>query len=114
MGYYDMYGMPVSMERWSQLFAEPRHIGEDFLTIRGRQYHVSTVWLGLDHSFGGYGPPIIFETMIFEGRGLTEVVYQDRYSTITQAREGHWRATRWLYRELGVEPKALIHNGRRA
>lgn len=25
---------------------------------------VSTVFLGLDHSFGG-GPPILFETMIF-------------------------------------------------
>ena len=28
---------------------------------------VSTVFLGLDHRFGGNGPPILWETMVFGG-----------------------------------------------
>ncbi len=49
---------------------------------------VSTVFLGLDHSFGE-GPPLIFETMIFPCQ-----VYQTRYTTEKQARKGHKRAVR--------------------
>ena len=46
---------------------------------------VSTVFLGLDHSFGG-GEPLLFETMIFGG---AEDGYQDRYSTWDEAVKGH-------------------------
>lgn len=46
---------------------------------------VSTVFLGLDHAFGG-GPPMIFETMVFGGEHdeLTR-----RYSTKDEALKGH-------------------------
>ena len=37
-----------------------RHVADD----RVGEVRVSTVWLGLDHSFGFGGPPLIFETMI--------------------------------------------------
>jgi hypothetical protein len=44
---------------------------------------VSTVFLGLDHNFGG-GPPILFETMIFcDGEGSGEC----------------WRCSTWLEAE---------------
>jgi len=46
---------------------------------------VSTVFLGLDHSFGG-GPPQIFETMVFGGLYDEE---QIRYSTWDEAVAGH-------------------------
>jgi len=46
---------------------------------------VSTVFLGLDHSFGG-GRPMLFETMIFGGE---HDGYQERYSTWDQAVAGH-------------------------
>lgn len=49
---------------------------------------VSTVFLGLDHSFG-YGEPLLFETMIFGGE---HDQYQDRYSTWDEAVEGHKKA----------------------
>ena len=29
-------------------------------------FHVSTVFLGPDHNFFGKGPPLVFETMVFE------------------------------------------------
>jgi hypothetical protein len=50
---------------------------------------VSTVFLGLDHSFTG-GPPVLFETMIFD-KGRPRA-YQVRYCTIEEAESGHRRA----------------------
>ena len=49
---------------------------------------VSTVFLGLNHSFGG-GTPILFETMIFGGKHNE---YQERYATWEEAEAGHLRA----------------------
>ena len=46
---------------------------------------ISTVFIGLDHSFGK-GPPLIFETMVFGGPLDGE---QDRYSTWEEAEAGH-------------------------
>jgi hypothetical protein len=49
--------------------------------------HVSTIFLGLDHNFGG-GTPILFETMVwFDGND----VEQHRYSTWEEAEAGHKR-----------------------
>jgi len=46
---------------------------------------ISTVFLGLDHSFGE-GPPLLFETMVFGGPQDQKM---DRYSTWEEAEEGH-------------------------
>ena len=46
---------------------------------------VSTVFLGIDHNWGG-GPPLLFETMVFGGKFDQE---QERYATWKQAEEGH-------------------------
>lgn len=47
---------------------------------------ISTVFLGLDHSFGDDGPPILFETMVFNGEFCGEM---NRYNTWDEADEGH-------------------------
>jgi len=49
---------------------------------------VSTVFLGMDHGFGG--SPLLFETMILD-RGDER---QWRYGTIEEARTGHAHAVR--------------------
>lgn len=49
---------------------------------------VSTVFLGLDHSFGG-PVPVLWETMIFGGE---HDQYCDRYTSHTDALEGHKKA----------------------
>lgn len=54
---------------------------------------VSTVWLGIDHSFGS-GPPLIFETMVFNSDGkkdgrLGSELDCERYSTEAEAIAGH-------------------------
>ena len=51
--------------------------------------YVSTVFLGIDHRFGGSGPPLLFETMIFGG---PHDEYQQRYSTWEEAEVGHRKA----------------------
>lgn len=71
------------------------------------KYWVSTVWLGMDHGFGG--KPMIFETMVFDKSRpdmppLEDVMnpdvdtnyptrwtdlYQERYSTEEEAIAGH-------------------------
>ena len=47
---------------------------------------VSTVFLGLDHSFVEGGPPLVFETVVFDGEFDGEM---DRYSTWDEAVKGH-------------------------
>jgi hypothetical protein len=46
---------------------------------------VSTVFLGINHNFGD-GPPILFETMIFDGKSSDR---QWRYATWEEAERGH-------------------------
>ena len=53
---------------------------------------LSTVWLGLDHRFGK-GPPLIFETMAFQDG---DEILCERYSTRTEALDGHERLKKTL------------------
>ena len=55
---------------------------------------VSTVWLGLDHSFTEEGPPLIFETMAFSGKGFEELDCR-RWATEAEAIAGHRDMVRW-------------------
>lgn len=57
------------------------------------EYWISTVFLGLNHNYGPSGPPLLFETMVFDKErdkpgGWTEH-YCDRYSTWDEAMAGH-------------------------
>lgn len=99
--YYDRAGNPITVGRWMDLRAD---YGYAVLakTVVG-SWEVSTVWLGHDHQFL-HGPPIIFETMVFEiaesvmsngwfpGFVYHEAMFDDfqaRYSTEGQAFAGH-------------------------
>jgi len=104
MGYYGWQGQPIGRDEWVELWLRDRHVG---LADLGRRGLVSTVWLGHDMGMG-WGPPIIFETMIFGGLLDGE---QGRYSTLTQARRGHRGWVRLLRSVRGSRP--LIHNGRK-
>lgn len=55
---------------------------------RRASIRVSTVFLCIDHSFGG-GRPILWETMIFGGRHNGN---QWRYSSLEEAQQGHIEA----------------------
>lgn len=93
--YYDRQGRRIGLGDWAERIEdfEYKRVRQDDLILRnGRTVFVSTVWLGLDHGFGMGGPPLIFETMVFDrdedGR-LGEVLTQERYSDEATAAEAH-------------------------
>lgn len=53
------------------------------------EIRISTVFLGLDHSFDSVGDPVLFETMIFGGPNDE---YQDRCCTYEAALKMHEKA----------------------
>lgn len=67
--------------RWLQENDEVRIVKKDTVG----ESLVSTVFLGLNHSFGE-GPPLLFETLVFKGPLADEM---DRYSTWEEAERGH-------------------------
>ena len=74
----------ASTLEWAQWFeSHDRQVARD-TTPNGAD--VSTVFLGIDHSFGRGGPPLVFETMVFGGNlgGM-----QERYATWDEAVAGH-------------------------
>ena len=93
--YYDRQGREMTLQEWSEKLMDfsykivaRAHLGEN------HEVMVSTVWLGLDHSFRMLtpdAPPVIFETMIF-GLDTADGEYQWRYATEEQALEGHAHA----------------------
>lgn len=72
----------MTWARWLETAKDERIVAK---TTVGAQ-EVSTVFLGLDHSWGG-GPPMLFETMIFGGP--EDQNYQTRCSTWDEAEAMH-------------------------
>jgi hypothetical protein len=106
--HFNRRGEPISMEEWSAAFQQDdRTVARTNLGTRGE---LSTVYLGLDSSFGD-GPPLIFETMMFGGP--MHALRLGRYSTEEQAKAGHQAALDALLHH-GLEKRpALIHNGKK-
>ena len=82
------------------------HAWGEFMQVNDRRValtewkdvRVSTVFLGLDHSFG-MGPPILFETMVFGGPFDQE---RDRYVTWDEAEAGHAAMVKRVKAALGL------------
>ena len=92
--WFDKKGRPITVEDADKLLHDPNYkvIGQ---TIIGKKA-VSTVWLGIDHSFS-MNPdhkPVIFETTIFaytkkKGIDCGKSYAQVRYATEKEAIKGH-------------------------
>ena len=90
MGMYvlDEHGNPKEVDdvrEWGR-FIESKSRRVEFTEEDG--YIVSTVFLGIDHSFDG-GAPLLWETMIFGGKGDGKCW---RYSSKEEAVAGHAKA----------------------
>lgn len=72
------------LEWGKMLETEDRIVKQETLKNKLR---VSTVFLGLNHSFGN-GEPLWFETMVFPEKEMGELD-MDRYTTWEQAEKGH-------------------------
>lgn len=83
--YYDIDGSEITIEDFTALFMDPeyRRIAQTYVG----QALVSTVWLGINHSWDD-GRPLIFETMIFPGNTTGEELSW-RYPTLERAIAGH-------------------------
>jgi len=86
--FYDRDGNPMTADEWALRFEdyEGRIVGKTEIG----PYEVSTMWLGIDQSWGMGGPPLPFETMVFcageqDGHEFDCI----RYATEADARAGH-------------------------
>lgn len=87
--------VPVGLLEWARWFeTADRHVNR----TQVGEADVSTVFLGIDHSFGGKAP-LWFETMVFGGPHDQATF---RYTTWAQAEAGHARVVAAL--EAGQEP----------
>lgn len=78
---------------WGKWFEEASESGRRTVArttlknkITGAEFDISTVFLGLDHRFGGQGKPILFESMAFGGPDDGE---QRRCCTWKEAEKQH-------------------------
>jgi hypothetical protein len=84
--------------KWIEENPTKKQIGFDILEDEnGNEISVSTVFLGLDHSWDNKGL-ILWETMIFGG---INDQYQERYNSYEDALEGHQRAIDLIKQENG-------------
>lgn len=85
----------IEWARWFSDF-DKRRVAEDFT----RYYRVSSVFLGIDHQFGK-GPPLLFETMIFERKETVKLVfgrmrrYQEEAFDAMADGQTQWRFATW-------------------
>lgn len=95
-----------TVEEWGVMFenTDGRRVAQDTVG----DFWISTVFLGMDHNFSSDGPPLLFETMVFdqsckrplrlrkdsgeEIESIGEDVYQNRYATWEEAEAGHKEA----------------------
>ncbi len=87
----DGYVMPEpDIRAWSRWFNQTR---DERVVARDeveRGVVVSSVFLGMDHSFG-FGPPVLWETMIFGPDDHPWTDYMERYTSREDAEAGHQR-----------------------
>jgi hypothetical protein len=106
----DKDGNPVpepDIRKWADWYEEDKR--RVALTILKRPFKddvsISTVFLGIDHSFSFGGPPILFETMIFGGE---HDQWQDRYFTRVESLQGHAEAVELAKQSLYGRRNILV------
>jgi hypothetical protein len=94
--YYDRDGKEIELMDWATRPRKYRRVLGDHVI----GYWISTIWLGLDHTFGR--DKLIFETMIWAPDDSI-LNYQERYSTEVAARLGHCDAITWVRERFSLE-----------
>jgi len=121
--YYDRNGLPLSLGEWARRIEDPNY-KRVALTNFG-PLAVSTVWLGMDHSFARFLPPgagadrrpILFETMVFfldpvTGEWISDDTKhelageQHRWHTLEDALAGHETVVQYVKDNI-LPPEAV-------
>ena len=85
--YYNKKGELIELMEWAKLREDENYKIVKQETLPNGKW-VSTVWLGLDHSFSER-KPLIFETMVFSSEKGNSSEKMERYSTLEEAEKGH-------------------------
>jgi hypothetical protein len=104
--YFARDGRAITQDQWVA-YEQDEKYRRIALTDVGRRGHVSTIWLGIDYSWG-LGRPVFFETLIRDSPMGEHIL---RYSTLRDARRGHRLAVKLL--RTAKPPAPLFHNGGR-
>lgn len=82
----------VDLYTWGAWFEsiENRRVASTYIN----DYHISTVFLGINHSYHDKGEPLVYETMVFSPSG--DDSYMERYHTWDEAVKGHEIACGWV------------------
>lgn len=104
-------GVPVPCEdlmayyRWWELNQDQRRVAltcilpdgtrEEVSSGSDDEIDVSTVFLGLDHNHAMIGPPVLFETLVFD-HGRTVENTMRRYTAREAALAGHQQMVAWV------------------
>lgn len=88
--YYNREGKPITMWEWARLSQLPGY-KRIAVTMLPDGRRVSTIWLGLNHSFWPDRPIHIFETMVFSAE--THTIELGSGPREVHAEEGQWRYT---------------------
>lgn len=99
--FWDRDGQPITRETWWG-YRDSAVYHRIALTTFGEppQVSVSTVWIGIDYSFGESAAPLIFETMVFGGPLDGECV---RTATVEEANRAHDAYVTLVRAELDVD-----------
>lgn len=85
--YYNKKGKKINVYEWLELFKDLDYRVIEKTKLNNGKF-ISTVWLGLDHSFSS-NEKLIFETMVFPEKDNFEELDMKRYSTEKEAKAGH-------------------------
>jgi hypothetical protein len=83
---------PATLHEWGCWLESDE--GREIRQVRSSHigdHHVSTVFMGLDHSFGS-GPPLLFETMIFTASKKSKLDHYQTRSATWESALGHHAA----------------------
>ncbi len=87
---------PCDLITWAKQFETmDNRVARDMIN----EHRVSTVWLGLNHSWHDTEKPLLFETMVFDKSGSD--IFMNRYSTWDEAAIGHAEAINWVKQRYG-------------
>jgi hypothetical protein len=112
--YYYPDGVPIldnelfpDFLQWAMLFEERDgdRIVAQTKTLYGEK--LSTIWMGMDHAFGG-GPPLIFETMLFAPDDMN--VHRRSIDGLFRAMKGEEVDTSEYDKHVAYTQKHFPHN----
>lgn len=90
--FFDKQGNPIDIATADRLLGDHEYSRVALTEVTSGadtsvKWRISTVWLGTNHQWGD-GPPLLFETMVFNGNSAADEL-MERWSTEEEAKRGH-------------------------